>query len=54
LLDRVRTHYLPFAEIEDLDGAEYFFFNINTPESYQQAREIFDQLGKSGETFAKA
>jgi len=47
LLDRVRTHYIPFAEIDDLDGADYFFFNVNTPENYQQARGIFDQLGKA-------
>ena len=46
LLDRVRTHYKTFAEVGELDGADYFFFNVNTPENYQQAREIFDQMGK--------
>jgi molybdenum cofactor guanylyltransferase len=44
LLDRVRTRFVPFTELSRLDGSKYFFFNVNTPESYQQAQEIFDQL----------
>lgn len=44
LLDRVRTRYLPFSEISHLKGAEHFFFNVNTPENYQRAQEIFEQL----------
>jgi len=44
LLDRVRTRYLPFSEISDLEGAEHFFFNVNTPDNYQRAQEIFEQL----------
>jgi molybdopterin-guanine dinucleotide biosynthesis protein A len=44
LLDRVRTRYVPFSEIADLKGVEHFFFNVNTPENYQHAQEIFEQL----------
>ncbi len=43
LLDRVRTHYVPFREISPLEGAEHFFFNVNTPENYRRAKEIFQQ-----------
>jgi molybdopterin-guanine dinucleotide biosynthesis protein A len=43
LLERVRTRYLPFEELADLKGSNYLFFNVNTPESYQRALEIFDQ-----------
>ena len=43
LLDRVRTRYLPFSELSHLEGAEHFFFNVNTPEHYQRAQEIFEQ-----------
>src|ERR1044072_9226923 len=43
LLDRVRTHYVPFSEISHLEGAGHFFFNVNTPENYQRAKEIFQQ-----------
>jgi len=41
LLDQVQTQYVPFAELSDLDGSEYFFFNVNTPENYEQAQQIF-------------
>jgi molybdopterin-guanine dinucleotide biosynthesis protein A len=41
LLDRVRTQYLPFSEISHLDDAENFFFNVNTPENYRRATQIF-------------
>jgi len=34
LLQSVRTRWVPFAEIQDLPGAERFFDNINTPEDY--------------------
>jgi molybdenum cofactor guanylyltransferase len=40
LLDAVNTHYIQFEELSDLNGAEYFFFNVNTPENYKQAKEI--------------
>ena len=40
LLDRVKTRYVPFAEISDLTGASNFFFNINTPENYERAQQL--------------
>jgi molybdopterin-guanine dinucleotide biosynthesis protein A len=40
LLDRVKTRYVPFAEISDLAGASNFFFNINTPENYERAQQL--------------
>jgi molybdopterin-guanine dinucleotide biosynthesis protein A len=40
LLDRVKTLYIPFAEISDLSGASNFFFNINTPENYERAQQL--------------
>lgn len=42
LLDQVRTRYVSFSELSDLDGSEYFFFNVNTPENYEQAQQIFN------------
>jgi len=44
LLDRVRTRYLPFGEVAHLAGSEHFFFNVNTPENYELAQRLFDQL----------
>lgn len=41
LLDRVRTRYLPFRELSDLEGSSNFFFNLNTPENYEHAQRIF-------------
>lgn len=40
LLDRVKTRYVPFAEISDLAGANNFFFNINTPGNYERAQRL--------------
>ena len=37
LLDTVHTRWVPFAEIRNLDQAERFFVNINTPEDYYEA-----------------
>jgi molybdopterin-guanine dinucleotide biosynthesis protein A len=37
LLKSVNTRWLPFAEIQDLDNAEKFFVNINTPGDYYEA-----------------
>src|SRR5215207_7419826 len=34
LLERVNTRWVPFAELRNLDQAERFFVNINTPEDY--------------------
>jgi molybdenum cofactor guanylyltransferase len=40
LLDRVKSRFVPFAEIADLTGAHNFFFNINTPENYEHALRL--------------
>ena len=45
LLDRVHARYLPFSLFSDLAGASNFFFNLNTPENYEQAQRIFDEGG---------
>ena len=37
LLDDVRTRLVAFEELADLDGANRFFDNINTPEDYVRA-----------------
>jgi molybdopterin-guanine dinucleotide biosynthesis protein A len=36
LLQSVQTRWVPFAEIDDLPGAERFFDNINTAEDYDR------------------
>lgn len=37
LFDRVKTRILPFTEIAHLDGAEKFFFDIDSPDDYRRA-----------------
>jgi molybdopterin-guanine dinucleotide biosynthesis protein A len=39
LLQSVRTRWVPFDELSDLQGAEHFFDNINTPEDYARIVE---------------
>ena len=34
LLQSVRTRWMAFDELADLEGSESFFYNINTPEDY--------------------
>jgi len=36
LLQSVQTRWVPFADLEDLPGAERFFDNINTAEDYDR------------------
>jgi len=48
LLDQVQTRYVSFHELSDLDGSEYFFFNVNTPENYERAQQIFRFRTRSG------
>lgn len=48
LLDQIQTRYVSFSELSDLDGSEYFFFNVNTPENYQRAQQIFRFRTRSG------
>ena len=38
LLWRVRTRWVAFDELSDLDGSELFFENVNTPEDYEKAK----------------
>ena len=40
MLDRVRTRYISFRELSHLKGSNNFFFNVNTPESYERAQRI--------------
>lgn len=37
LLKSVKTCWLPFADLQDLEEVEKFFLNINTPEDYYEA-----------------
>ena len=43
LLTRVRTRWVTFAEVADLDGSEDFFRNVNTPEDFNEACRIVGQ-----------
>ena len=38
LLQSVRTRWIDFAELEDLEGARRFFVNMNTPGDYLRAQ----------------
>jgi molybdopterin-guanine dinucleotide biosynthesis protein A len=40
LLSAVRTRWVAFSEIEDLDGSEGFFANINTPADFDEIRRL--------------
>ena len=37
LLERVHTRRVTFDELSDLQGAQLFFTNVNTPEDYARA-----------------
>jgi molybdopterin-guanine dinucleotide biosynthesis protein A len=51
LLDRLRTRYVPFSMLSDLEASSYFFFNMNTPENYERARRIFaERTAQKSET----
>lgn len=43
ILEGVRTRYVDFAQLSDLDGSEYFFFNVNRPENYERAKVLARQ-----------
>ena len=38
LLREVRTRWVPFEELSDLDGSQLFFNNVNTPADYEEAK----------------
>ena len=40
LLANVKTRWVRSAELIDLSGAENFFFNVNTPQDYERAKQI--------------
>ena len=40
LLDKVATRYVEFHELSDLNGAERFFLNVNTPDNYELAQKL--------------
>jgi molybdopterin-guanine dinucleotide biosynthesis protein A len=40
LFDRVRTRRVDFDEVRDLENAELFFLNVNTPEEYENAKAV--------------
>jgi FdhD protein len=46
LLRVVKTCWLPFSQVEDLDQAENFFLNINTPEDYYEATRRRTEIEK--------
>jgi molybdenum cofactor guanylyltransferase len=40
MLERVNTRYVPFDQLSALEGSRDFFFNVNTPDSYERAQRI--------------
>ena len=38
LLRRVRTRWVEFKELSDLEGSRLFFTNVNTPSDYEEAQ----------------
>ncbi|HVS81160.1 MAG TPA: molybdenum cofactor guanylyltransferase [Pyrinomonadaceae bacterium] len=40
LLANVKTRWVQPEELVDLPGAENFFFNVNTPQDYERAKQI--------------
>lgn len=38
LLQKVRTRWVAFEELSDLEGSRLFFSNVNTPEDYEKAK----------------
>ena len=48
LLAAVNTRWVEFGELEDLPGAGQFFFNMNTPTDFAQARKIIQGMNLDG------
>ena len=38
LLQEVRTRWVQFDELSDLEGSDLFFSNVNTPDDYEEAQ----------------
>lgn len=38
LIESLNTRFVTYDELADLDAATRFFFNVNTPQDYEQAR----------------
>jgi molybdopterin-guanine dinucleotide biosynthesis protein A len=49
LLRRVRTRWVEFAELSDLEGSPLFFRNVNTPSDYEGALVEGGAQGAKGE-----
>jgi len=47
LFFRVQARVVEWSEISSLPGADFFFFDMNTPESYQQAQALSQSLFNS-------
>jgi molybdopterin-guanine dinucleotide biosynthesis protein A len=45
LLRTVRTRWVQFDELSDLDGSRLFFTNVNTPADYEEARKRLEAGG---------
>lgn len=45
-LNRIKTRYVEFSEIEHLPNSENFFFNVNTPEDFILAAKIHENYTK--------
>jgi molybdopterin-guanine dinucleotide biosynthesis protein A len=42
-LHRIKTRYIEFSEISHLPKAENLFFNLNTPEDFERAKQILSK-----------
>ncbi|MBK9528300.1 MAG: molybdenum cofactor guanylyltransferase [Acidobacteria bacterium] len=49
LRERLNARIIKFSEIEDIGGAEFLFFNLNTPDDYRSAVEL-EKQGESDST----
>ena len=45
LLQRVRTRWVGFEELADLEGSRLFFKNVNTPADYEEAKRWRAKVG---------
>lgn len=43
VFENINTRFIKFDELENLLNAQHFFFNVNTPEEYFQAQELFNR-----------